>query len=211
MAHSIAFEYTPVAGPLHRLHPILKLAFMAGISLGALGQDTLVLILITFGVIIVARWGKIPIQKLFVGSKPLLVTTTIIILFSAVNLHPLNCDSKALYGGLRFLWAIGISFAAASLFFYTTKLTELREALETLENPLLRSQPHYLRFSLLFTLTMGFIPRIFFEWSEAEDAWLARGGKKGLQMMILLIPSVLERLIMSAKETAHALELRIGR
>ncbi len=211
MARSIAFEYTPEPGPLHRLPPILKLAFMAGISLGVLGQDFWGLGIVTLGLVVIALWGGISLEKLLIGSRPILLSTGLIVLFSALDFQPVAFNSKALYEGFRFLWAIGISFAAASIFFYTTKLTELREAIESLENRILKARHPYVRFSLIFTLTLGFIPRVFSEWAEAEDAWLARGGKKGIQMMIHLIPSVLERLIVAAKETAHALELRIGR
>lgn len=211
MARSLAFEYTPRTGPLHRLHPIVKLAFMAAASLGALGADVLGLSLLSLAVLLLARFGRIAAKNLLAGAKSILLTTAIIVLFSALDFNPLTFQLDSLYSGLRFLWAIGISFSSASLFFYTTKLTELREAIESVEHRLFKKAHPYYRFSLLFTLTLGFIPRVFLEWSEAEDAWLARGGKKGLAMMVHLIPSVLERLIISAKETAHALELRFGR
>lgn len=211
MARQVAFEYTAQRGPLHRVHPLIKLACMAALSLVALGTGVLGLSLISLAILLIARFGGIQVKKLLAGSKSILLTTTGIVLFSALELRPLGLQLGSLYSGLRFLWAIGISFATGALFFYTTKLSELRESIERVETSFYKIQHPYLRFSLLFTLTLGYIPRFFFEWSEAEDAWLARGGKRGLAMMIHLIPNVLERLIISAKETAHALELRIGR
>jgi len=184
---------------------------MVLVSIGALGANIPGLGLMSLTLVLLARFGGIEGTKLLAGAKTILLTTTGIVLIGALDFNPLRFKFDILYEGLEFLWAIGISFASASLFFYTTKLTELRKAIESVEQGLFGNSHPYFRFSLLFTLTLGFIPRVFFEWSEAEDAWLARGGKRGLTMMVHLIPNVLERLIISAKETAHALELKLGR
>jgi energy-coupling factor transporter transmembrane protein EcfT len=211
MAQELAFEYTPGAGPLHRLHPFIKLLLMAAVSIGALQTDLTGQALMSIAICVSARIGGISVRKLLAGARSILITTVFIVGLSALNVNPIGFNPEALRSGLQFIWAIGISFSMASLFFYTTKLNELRDAIESVETRLPWFRSSYLRFSLLFSLTLGFIPRVFYEWSEAEDAWLARGGKRGISMMIHVIPSVLERLILSAKETAHALELRLGR
>ena len=210
MAGEIGFQYNPIRGPLHRVHPLIKLAFLGIISLGSLGAEFPGLTVISLGIVVLSFIGAVDPRTLFRGARTILVMTGLLVLFGAVE-WPLAIQMDALVSGLKFFWAILISFAGASLFFYTTKISELRESIEAIEERLFKTKHPYLRFSLLFSLTLGFIPRVFFEWSKAEEAWRGRGGKRSIRMMLSLIPPVMERLILSAKETAHALELRIGR
>ncbi|GAB1481313.1 hypothetical protein MASR2M78_01280 [Treponema sp.] len=134
--------------------------------------------------------------------------------------------------GLLFAWGILTSFAGGSLLFATTTSTELREGIaavqDTLRRPLLsflarlsrgkglrarlaKHLAHTLAafdVSLLIALTLSFIPRVFEVWEAAEDAHLARCGKKGLGGTVSILPLVAERLIEAASETAAALEMR---
>lgn len=211
MAREIAFEYKSTKGHLHKVHPFIKLAGMGALSIYALGAPTVGLLAISLSLVILSIFGRIDPRKLLTGSGPMLITTFAFVLFGAFELSPIGFNRDALFSGFRFLWAIGISFASASIFFYSTKISDLRDALEGFENFFGPIKHPYLRFSLLFSLTLSFIPRVFSEWAEAEEAWYGRGGKRGAEMLIRLIPPVMERLILAAKETAHALELRIGR
>jgi biotin transport system permease protein len=55
---------------------------------------------------------------------------------------------------------------------------------------------------------LGFLPRFFAVWESAELAYRARCGKRGLPRLIALVPLAMERMIISAGETAAALEAR---
>ncbi len=211
MARDIAFEYQSTAGPLHNIHPLIKLAGMGALSIYALGAPAIGLSALSLSLFILALYGRLDPRRLLTGSGPILMTTVVFVLFGAFELSPFGFNIQALFSGVRYIWALGIAFAAASIFFYTTKISELRDAIEGLENLCGPIKHPYLRFSLLFSLTLSFIPLVFSEWAEAEEAWYARGGKRGAAMLIRLIPPVMEKLILAAKERAHALELRIGR
>jgi energy-coupling factor transporter transmembrane protein EcfT len=65
-----------------------------------------------------------------------------------------------------------------------------------------------LRLSLGLSLMLGFLPRFFEVWEDAELAWESRAGKKGLRFFIVIIPLVIEGLMNTAAETAAALESR---
>jgi energy-coupling factor transporter transmembrane protein EcfT len=62
--------------------------------------------------------------------------------------------------------------------------------------------------SLGISLMLNFLPRFFEVWEEAETAYRARSGKKGIPTLTLLIPLVTERMITLAVETAYAMESR---
>jgi energy-coupling factor transporter transmembrane protein EcfT len=147
MAQELAFEYTPGAGPLHRLHPFIKLLLMAAVSIGALQADLTGQALMSIAIIVSARIGGISLRKLLAGARPILITTVFIVGLAALHVNPIGFNPEALTSGLQFLWAIGISFSMASLFFYTTKLTELRDAIESVETRLPWFRSPYLRFS----------------------------------------------------------------
>jgi biotin transport system permease protein len=100
---------------------------------------------------------------------------------------------------LRFGWGILLAFSAASLFFSVTTMTEIKDSLDHLRLKHL---------SLGISLMLGFLPRFFAIWENAELAYRARCGKKGLTQLRTLIPLVIERMIVSAGETAAALESR---
>jgi biotin transport system permease protein len=55
---------------------------------------------------------------------------------------------------------------------------------------------------------LGFLPRFFAVWEGADLAYRARLGKKGFRQLIALVPLTMERMILSAGETATALEAR---
>jgi energy-coupling factor transporter transmembrane protein EcfT len=101
--------------------------------------------------------------------------------------------------GLIFGWRIALAFCAASLFFSTTTMTEIKDSLDKLRLK---------RLSLGLSLMLGFLPRFFAVWESAELAYRARCGKPGLPQLLALVPLVMERMILSAGETAAALEAR---
>jgi energy-coupling factor transporter transmembrane protein EcfT len=55
---------------------------------------------------------------------------------------------------------------------------------------------------------LGFLPRFFEIWEETNLACEARGAKRGIRRLLLVIPPVTERMIEKALDTAMALEAR---
>jgi biotin transport system permease protein len=112
---------------------------------------------------------------------------------------PVFFSRRGFEEGLVFGWSIVLAFCAASLFFSTTTMTQIKDSLDRF-----RLQ----RLSLGLSLMLGFLPRFFAVWEGAELAYRARGGKKGFRQLIALVPLAMERMILSAGETATALEAR---
>jgi len=63
-------------------------------------------------------------------------------------------------------------------------------------------------FSLGISLMLGFIPRFFEMWDDANLACDSRSCKRGLRRLPLLLPLVTERMMEAAANTALALEAR---
>jgi biotin transport system permease protein len=200
----IPYAYRPGNSILHRLPGGVKLlglflistlAFVLGLP--ALAAGTLLVIAGSLA----AGLGP---WKLLRGSRPLLVMVLMVGLCRSIS--PEGAGKTAVFpnhegaaASLLFGWSIILAFGAASLFFSVTTMTEIKDSLDRL---------HLKRLSLGISLMLGFLPRFFAVWENAELAYRARCGKKGLPQLLTLIPLVMERMIVSAGETAAALEGR---
>ncbi|GHV85064.1 hypothetical protein AGMMS50230_06720 [Spirochaetia bacterium] len=221
-----AWSYRAGNSFLHRLQADVKLLFLVIITASPfLGPAASVsaAALILAGALSV----RLRPHELFAGSRPLAILLVIVTLFRGINFAPLGrlidsglitimllnpkelIDPAGLLSALRFAGGILISFAAGSLFFAVTTMTEIRGALEKIELFLLRpfSRRKTARLSLALALMLGFLPRFFELWESANLAARSRGSP-GFRRTMVILPLVTERMIETALETASALEAR---
>jgi energy-coupling factor transporter transmembrane protein EcfT len=198
--------YTHRAGNsfLHRLGGGWKLLALFLLSTLAFALGPPFLALGTLLVIAGSLAAGMRPRELLRGAKPLLVMALLVTLCRALALEanggtPVFPNRRGLVEGLVFGWGVILAFCGASLFFSVTTMTELKESLDKLR---LR------RLSLGLSLMLGFLPRFFALWQNAELAYRARCGRRGLPQLIALIPLTMERMILAAAETARALEAR---
>jgi energy-coupling factor transporter transmembrane protein EcfT len=140
--------------------------------------------------------------ELLRGIKPLLVMALLATLCRTLAQEAEGgafLNRRGFAEGLIFGWRIVLAFCAASLFFSTSSMTEIKDSLDKLRLK---------RLSLGLSLMLGFLPRFFAVWESAELAYRARCGKRGVPQLLALVPLVMERMIISAGETAAALEAR---
>jgi biotin transport system permease protein len=163
--------------------------------------------------------------ELFAGSRPLLFMLGTLTVFRSVRI-PFALDTGGLTESLYFSGTILISFSACSFLFMVTTMTEIRRSLEKAEFFVRRLFRRFFRrsctgsgktgsgantrgrLSLAIALMLGFLPRFFALWEDAELACKARGSSRGLRHMAAILPLVTERMIEMAAETAEALEAR---
>jgi biotin transport system permease protein len=160
-----------------------------------------------------AAFAGIRPWELFAGSRFLLVTLAVLNIPRALQTNPLSLNAAGLASGLIFALGILVSFSAAALFFAVTTMTELRRSLEAIELffrfPGRRGTAQRRgRLSLAFALMLGFLPRFFELWENAETAVKARACGGRLKRVMAILPLVTERMIEMAAETAEALEAR---
>jgi biotin transport system permease protein len=152
-------------------------------------------------------------RELLAGSRPLGIILALTTAARALRTDPVSLDLEGFAGGLVFSAGILVSFSAASLFFSVTTMTELRRSVETVE--LLFRLPSVAgtlrrrgRLSLALALMLGFLPRFFELWEDAETAVKARACDGLIRRITAILPLVTERMIETAGETAEALEAR---
>jgi biotin transport system permease protein len=156
------------------------------------------------------------------GSKPLAILSLFVISLktirlegegiTAFGLHVPYISGKGFLEGLFAAPGLFVPFAAAALLFSVTTMRELRLSLASVEKGITRflfpQRKHTPFFSLGISLMLGFIPRFFEMWDDANLACDSRSCKRGLRRLPLLIPLVAERMMEASADTALALEAR---
>lgn len=213
-APAVPFGYRPGNSPLHRcpapvkLLGVLLLSVFAYSSVPALGIAAL-------GISLAAMTAGIRPWELLRGSRPLLLLALFFFFIRIVEFDPappfFRFDGAGIPGGLAQGLSMALSFAGGALLFAVTTMRELRDSLEPAGRKSGRpggKRRSPLRFGLALSLMLGFLPRFFEIWEEANTACEARGVKRGIRRLFLVIPPVTERMIEKALDTALALEAR---
>jgi len=216
---------------LHRMPAGLKLIFVIIISTFAFaslyGLAASIMLLLSASAI-----ARIPPHKLLRGSRPLVILSLCIILLKTIrpegegitapeliifnvyipDIHIPFISGKGFMEGLLAAPGLFVPFAAAALMFSVTTMRELRLSLAAVEKGLIRfffpHRKHAPFLSLGISLMLGFIPRFFEMWDNANLACESRSCKRGLRLLFLLLPLVTERMMEASAETALALEAR---
>jgi len=112
----------------------------------------------------------------------------------------------------EYLFRLALIFLSSTIFYETTSPAEIRRLLEGLAN---RSPPffHFLAgLPVLFSLTLGFIPRIFILWQNLDRAWNARAGGRSIssvwQRITRIVPALILLALAQASDTDRALRNR---
>ena len=185
-----------------------------------------------FLILLASVAARVPPPVLLRGSKPLVIlslciillktirpegsgiTTPEIIIFNAYipDLHIPFISKEGFIEGLFTAPGLFVPFASACLLFSVTTMRELRLSLASVEKGVVRlfspRRKHTPFFSIGISLMLGFIPRFFELWNDANLACDSRSCKRGLRRLALLIPLVTERLMEASGNTAIALESR---
>lgn len=224
MAELTPYSYSNVRTPLHRLPAGWKLASLCALSFAAFFAGLPGLVAAAAATAGAAAVAGLSPARLFSGSRPLAVTTGLVVVLRSVvfssRLPPrIALDRAGLAEGLLFASGVFVAFAAGSTLFATTTTAELRASLAAAERGLKRAaapalpakaRARLLRidFSLALALALAFIPRVFAVWEAASEAHAARCGRSGLRALAALLPLAAERLIEAAAETAAAMTSR---
>jgi len=215
------FGYRAGKTVLHRMPAGLKLAGVIIISAVAFVSPygLAVSVLLVLAACAAARIRPYTLLK---GSKPLVVISLFIILVKTIRpeaggitihgFHISFISTRGFFEGLLTAPGLFVPFASAGLLFGVTTMRELRLSLALVEKKIVkilfpgRGRVPFL--SLGISLMLGFIPRFFEMWDDANTACDARSCKRGPRRLCLLVPLVTERLIEASADTALALEAR---
>ena len=95
---------------------------------------------------------------------------------------------------------------SASLVFKTSTSLQIREGLEKIEIAITRKKKAPVAQTL--SIFICFIPQVSKNWQQATRAWKARGGKKSLRMLVVLLPVFFSVGMKQAYNSARAISIR---
>lgn len=202
---STPWSYRKGNSVLHRLPPLVKLAFLLVLSFAAFFPNLYVLSSIVLVLIILSVIAGIGPAALLRGSGPLLLIVLAAFVVEALEFNPPRLDMDDLDETLVFCVRLGAAFAAGTLLFAVTTTGEIRKSLLQAERFL---HIEKLKPALAVSLMLGFLKAFFEIWEDLTLAWKSRGGKNNLRRLRVLVPLLVERMMTLAAETAEAMESR---
>ena len=98
----------------------------------------------------------------------------------------------------------------ASIIFKTSTALQIRQGLEKMELAVRKILHLKNRTTISQTLALFicFIPQVSKNWAQTKRAWIARGGKKSLRMLIVLLPVLFSVGMKQAYNSARAIAVR---
>jgi energy-coupling factor transporter transmembrane protein EcfT len=208
MAGLAPYAYKAGNSFLHHLPARVKLLCLLAVSAAAF-------VFFPFGVIFSCAFigaasfaAALPLRSLYRGSGFIAFMAITMIIFRSISWTPLGFTGAGFREGISFALGLLVAFAGCALFFSVTTMPELKESLDSLHPPIPALARLISRFALGVTLMLGFMPRFFEVWEDAETAYKARAGKNGVNKLVFLMGVALERMIQLAVETAVALDMR---
>lgn len=223
------FSYQKKTSSIHKSPASFKLLMLIALSLSIFSTNLYGLIILSSTILsigLLAKTSLLSYRRIIIFS---LFYALFILLFSlgepqdAQATHSLFfglLSKERLYQQTLYLWRLFLALLVGTIFYETTTSLEIREAVEFFVGlpqrvfcPKKNASKTQKNLSLLFTLSLLFIPRIFSAWAALNRAWLARSGSKktlgaALKRTISLVPALILYLLNEAQDTARALENR---
>lgn len=208
---------------LHRMAPGVKLPVLLGVSSAPFIAGPLALGPCAGLIILGSLLAGVRPWELLRGARPLAVLILVIMGCRSITFYPIGFNRAGCLAAAAFGGNMLASFAAGALLFSVTTMRELKDFLNAGEKALARpllgilrrvpgtwkralvSRLETPRLGLGISLMLAFLPRFFEVWETARCAYQARGGKKGVPALLVLIPLVTGNMIHAADETATAL------
>ncbi|MCX7655729.1 MAG: energy-coupling factor transporter transmembrane protein EcfT [Treponemataceae bacterium] len=208
-----AFTFIPGKGFLYQIKAGWKLAGLFVLSVLSLWRELSFLFSLDMVLLFLVYLSRLSLKNLFGGAKGLFITLGIILFVQSLRIPeqegyvlPLVISYSALVGGLPLVVGVITTYLGAAMVYTTTPLWEMRRLLENIEGRLFPKRRSWISFAL--AMVLAFIPRIFELWQETETAYVLRGGKRGIQELLVLLPLMLERLFQEGSERSAAMECR---
>jgi biotin transport system permease protein len=201
------FSFRPGTSPLHRLHPVAKLAGFLALSLACALGAVPVLAAAVVVIVSLACIARLHPGALLSGWRVILLISAFSVLGRTLRFTAPWFDSAALPDAFLLAARLCLCFLAGSLYFAVSSSAETFRAIEDLETRISPTErPPVI--ALAICMMLNFIPRIAETWETASAACRARSGKRGFARLALVAPLVIEIMIEKAGDTALAMKAR---
>ena len=191
MGQLTAFSYKQGNSFLHRCPALVKILLIPVVSIAVFKLPPAVAITLVIIQTVLSFALKFSLREQLCDLRA--------VLYYAVILLIIDFFTKAdIVQTLLMLVKLLCVMQTASIVFKTSTTLQLRQALG--KNII----------SETLALFICFIPQVSKNWAQIKKAWFARGGKKSLKMIIVLLPVLFSVGMKQAWNTARALSIRKG-
>ena len=199
------FSYTKGNSIIHRTPAWLKILLLLAIPITLYLTPIQVCIVFIPLLFTVALIAKIGLGSFLKDLRPIIIYSLMILAIDVLSYFISSKNGSiitktSLYMILRLLCAI----EAVSIFFRTTGIYEITDCLQRIESALTFGRSK-LVVSGMLSLFLSFLPQIFATWKDLELAYAARGGRKGVAKVFILMPKLISSSIKKADTTFLAL------
>lgn len=210
-----AFSYKNGTSLIHRMPAWIKILFLPLVSIAVFKIPPAFSILFFLIQMILSFMLHFTIREQLRDLKAVLYYAAFLIFAkTAGNLAAGQTDLSAFIQNEKKTWFLLLKLLcvmqSASLLFKTSTSLQIREGLELME--LTVRQIFHLKkktpVAQAISLFICFIPQVSKNWQQAERAWRARGGRKSLQMYIVLLPVFFSVGMKQAYNTSRAISAR---
>jgi biotin transport system permease protein len=206
MAVNTLLQYRPGRSVLHCLPALLKVALLFAASIGAFflpPQAAALTIPLLFAA---ALFCGISPRDALGDLRPALYYAWFLYVTAVLAAWWVLPNRAAVNAGIFVPPLVTVTVAVrllvllqlSSLLFRTTTLVALKSAIARICPPL----------AVPLSLFLGFIPALFELWGRLDLSWRARGGKKGIKKLFVLLPALLSLAFYHADLKARALAAR---
>ena len=208
MGVNTSFSYKEGKTFLHRCPAIIKILFIPLISILIFKLPLYFAAGLFVLQTILAFCLRFTLGEQVSDLKPILYYAFILLVFKLAGAVILK--SFDFLPSLIMLLKLLCVMQTASLVFRTSTALQLRQGLEDMEKTCRRILHLKIKTPLANTLALFicFIPQVWQNWEAIKKAWFARGGKKSLRMLFVLLPVLFSLGMKQAYNTARALSVR---
>ena len=120
---------------------------------------------------------------------------------------------KKVFGNLetpKMLLKLFCAIQTASIVFKTTSSLQIKDGIGKIEigiRRIFRKEPK-IKVAQMVSLFICFIPLVFRNWQQCKRTWVARGGKRGIKMLFVIMPVFFSVGIKQAYSTSRAIMIR---
>lgn len=189
MAINTAFSYKQGNSFLHRCPAIFKILLIPLVSIAVFRLPWFISLFLFVTQTVLGFSLHFTIREQLCDLKAVIYYAVILLLINLIT-------KTELLPSLTLLLKLFCVMQTASLVFKTSTSLQLREAFGKS------------KISEALALFICFIPQVSKNWEQIKKAWLARGGKKSLRMLITLLPVLFSTGMKQAWNTARALTIR---
>lgn len=204
------FAFSRGAGFLHRMNPAVKFLCLIFLSSALMSAPPLLAGGLALACVLLAAALGIGARELLAKGRFLAWMAIFVFLLKCVDFsQPFFLSRKELLPASIYVADLAILFVLAEVFFRSTRIRQLGDAVSLLFRALLRRQD--IDPGLYLGLAVEFIPRVFSVYRECEEAAAARGfgmRRSRPRVYVRLVVAYMRLSIKKALWTADALEAR---